>query len=183
MLIAALSACTYTVDAPQPTLLRSGGTENQIDAIVALVVTPDLKAARWSQKLGMVDDPLEVPMGDALIGGSKQMLSGMFRAVEIVPAPAGVPAARYYVIPTMVRMEKTPAPLGVNDQKFTLAVEWRVIDADGRTVFVDTIISEGRGPVGNVFTKTGDLRDVLRLLLNDTFAKAQAKLMPVLRHS
>jgi len=176
-----LGACTHTFEVPQSTLAKSAATAERSDAVAALVVTPDLRAAKWSES--MMGDTFEAPLGDALIAGAKQLLLDMFSTVEVVPTPGGISKALYYVAPTMLRIEHTQAAWAFGEQVFTMAVEWRVTDRDGQTVLVDTIISEGRGRQGNVFTYKGDTKTTLGRLINDTFAKAEGKLSPVLRHS
>jgi hypothetical protein len=179
-LILALSACTYTLTVPQPTFTNAAASAEQPDSVVALVIKADLRTAKWSET--MMGDTYEAPLGDALTAGAKQMLLGMFKTVETVQTPGGLPTAVYYVTPTMQRIEHTRGLWAWNDQVFTMAVEWRVTDQAGQTVLLDTIISEGRGPQGNGFTIRSETRDALGRLMNDTFTKARARLEPVLRH-
>lgn len=108
-------------------------------------------------------------------------MASLFGTVETASGPAGVPGAKYYVSLSLQRIEHTAASWAFGEQVLTMAIEWRVTNQAGQTILADTIISEGRGRQGNIYTYKGDTRAVLGRLMDDTFAKARDRLAPVLR--
>jgi hypothetical protein len=67
--------------------------------------------------------------------------------------------------------------------RYTLVLEWRVTDAKGSTVLLDTVIGEGTGAGGNAFSAHDQAIKIFKALMDDTFAKSRALLTPALAHS
>ena len=174
-----VGACTCACNAPEELQPRGLAVGSPSDGTIALVVTPELRAARWQESIN--DDTSVAELGEPLIENSRRMLEGMFRTVRVVPSASPIPGVRFYVMPTMHYIAHADAAWAFGDQIFIMKLEWRVINDSGETVFIDTIVGEARGRTGNIFTYQGDTREVLLRLVDDTFAKSRESLAPVLK--
>jgi hypothetical protein len=122
-----------------PKILVSGYNQTtKVPLKVELFLSDELRAAGWQQKGLQASGNYRLVLGDALAFNSEHVAREIFAAVVVTggsegPGQAGLRAA---LIPRFVNVERYGNTL-------TLLLEWTLQDADGNTVWVDTIKGEG----------------------------------------
>jgi hypothetical protein len=155
---------------------------------VALVITPEFKAVVWSHAselmrpmylLGDVNN-----LGKATSLTLEQTLKAMGLDVHVVESAdeaQRLSAISYVLTPTIQRFEEhnkgltTFAPF-----EETIVVQWKVVDAKGNTVLLDTALATAIGKLGNNFVAAEHAKAIEKKMLADLQDKSTALLHPVL---
>jgi hypothetical protein len=171
-----LSACAtsmvpmdLTLMAPPPTIPSANR--------VTLVVTPELKSLTESS---LDQGVAKSTVGDAIIHYSDQMLRTISTDVQRIDGAQGSASGRFFVTPAMKRYESSHGTFTWEETIKTLVLEWRVTDISGKTIYLDTVVGEGRGTLGNAFVAADRNKEIVGRLLQDVFTKSRARLVPVL---
>jgi hypothetical protein len=155
---------------------------------VALVITPDLKAIVWTKTPELLRPMYQVgdvnDLGQATEDACVDLLKTMALDVHVVASPdeaQTVSGARYFLVPTIQRYEEhnqgltTFAPFVE-----TIVVQWKVTDAKGNTVLLDTVLATATGKLGNNFISATRAENIEDKMLADLKTKSTALLQPVL---
>jgi hypothetical protein len=142
---------------------------------IVLVVTPELKSLSDPKTDANIQN---ARLGDAIIRYSDQMLRSISAQVQQTD-PGGQTAVkgRFFVTPTEKRYE-----LMVSGREIisTMALEWRVLDTAGKTIFLDTVVGEGTRTAGFWGAPVAEYQESVGRMLQDVFTKSRARLAPVL---
>lgn len=163
-----------------PMNMQVGGTtaSSPQNGEVALVVTPELKAASWDfLKCG---NDCAIALGEPIIHYSKQLLGGFYKDVKVLNSVGVGAEAQLFITPTLRHIERGTGGLAGARMVANMGIEWRVIDQSGKTIFLDTIVGEGVGTMGNAFTFNAHFNDVLGKMFDDIFTRSRSRLSPVL---
>jgi hypothetical protein len=155
---------------------------------VALVITPELRAIVWSHTPELLRPMYEVGdvnnLGQATESALEDLLKTMALDVHVVASPEEaqkVSGASYVLVPAIQRYEEhnqgltTFAPFVE-----TIVVQWKVTDAQGNTVLLDTALASATGKLGNNFIAATRAQDIQNKMLADLKTKSTALLQPVL---
>lgn len=168
-----------TAPAPVTTDVQApAATPGPAKMLVALVVSDELKSSKWGEKSwggkGVNN------LSDAIVSHATAMLSDMGDDARTVTPSDRIEGAQYYVTPVIKRAEQAPGTFAWSKDRYTLALEWRVTDAKGATILLDTVVGEGTAAGGNTFTAHDQAIKIFKLLMDDTCTKSRALLTPVL---
>lgn len=152
--------------------------------LVAIVVTPELKAAKWNREWGeiitggkSVDD-----IADAITGQTQTMLTAMGFNSKIVAPSDKLDGARFYLTPNVKQSQETTAVFAFSKVSDTMVVEWRVTDPGGGTLLLNSVVGTGTSAAGNMFTAHDEAKTRFQRLMEDLFGKSKTLLAPVLTH-
>jgi hypothetical protein len=155
---------------------------------VVLVITPELRAIQWTHSPELLRPMYQ--LGDANdIGAAtdvaiEDLLKPMPLDVTVVASAdeaQKAAGALYVLTPTIQRYEEhnqgitTFAPFVE-----TVVVQWKVVDAKGNTVLLDTAVATATGKLGNNFIAADRAKKIETQMLDDLKAKSTALLQPVL---
>jgi hypothetical protein len=152
--------------------------------LVAIVVTQQLKDARWNREWGewitggrRVND-----LADAITGQTQTMLTAMGYDSKVVDSTDKLDGARFYVTPIITQNQQTSALFALSRVTDTIVLQWRVADPAGGTLLLDTVTGVGESAEGNTFTAGSEARLRFKRVMDDLFAKSQTLLAPVITH-
>jgi hypothetical protein len=167
-LLLIITACTsYSVAMDQEFTSISANPSRRP---IVLVITRELREATWTvHEFG--SDHVVSKLGEPLIHYSEQTLKTLSSQVQLADAPSS--SAEFNVIPKMTRFEMSYTPTSFGTTTYLMALEWRVIDRSGRTVFVDTVLGESHG--SNLRREA-----LLTAVFADAFRKSQERLAKAL---
>jgi len=123
-------------------------------------------------------------IGQATVVALEDLLNKMALDVHVVASPdeaQKVSGVTYVLEPTLQRYEEhnqgitTFAPFVE-----TVVVQWKVTDAKGATVLLDTVLATATGKLGNNFIAADRAQKIENQMLDDLKAKSTALLQPVL---
>jgi hypothetical protein len=134
----------------------------KIDLRVALKLTPELRASKWEKK-----DCCVMEVGPSLAGNAEELARHVFREVVIVESDTATEGADATLTPRLVYIVRTVGACGPCDSIIALKVEWRLVRADGRPVWVDTIGGQAIGSTG------GSAEKPLKAAVEDLFLKSE----------
>ena len=154
--------------------------------LVAIVVTDDLKAAKWNREWGdqlfsggkMVND-----LATAISTQAQTMLGDMGYDAKIIAASDKLDGAQFYVTPVIKQNNQTTGMFAFSRVSDTIVLEWRVTDGAGGTLLVDSVEGVGTSAEGNVFTASGESKTRFKRLMEDLFGKSKTLLTPALPHT
>ncbi len=168
-LLAGLTASAQTFG-PQPEAM------SKIPIRAELVLSPEFCATKKRQSLALKD---VLRVGEAACSQLESGLNAVFSSltrVEKVPAP-GASAAEVVLIPKFIDINSTQPLLGSSPRELVILVEWTIQDADGRTIWLQTVQGSSRHKLGWIIT-TKAQRQLAEAAVDD-LAKASATRMSI----
>src|SRR6266446_215467 len=171
LLATLVAGCTHTYSPPKNPV---GGfpTVSKIPLNVELRLSDELRAAKWESH--WMGDTWLIPLGGAFTQNAEVVARELFSSVVVTngntgPAKDGVNAI---LTPRMVLVEQNRARWAYGNQVLTVLFEWTLADAQGNTVWVDTIKGESEEVMGTVLTQTSHGEKRVKELLEDLFRKS-----------
>jgi hypothetical protein len=171
--------------APLPAPSSTGPIQGR--ASVALVITPEMKGTEWTHTPELLRPMYQLgdanKIGQATGTALEDALDAMALDVHVVASPdqaSSVPGVNYILVPTIQRYEEhnegltTFAPFVE-----TVVVQWKVMDAKGNTLLLDTVLASSTGELGNNFIAAGRATDIEHKMLHELKAKSTTLLQPV----
>lgn len=147
VLSALLTGCTVTWDvAPkQPTSF----TSQAIDLRVQLVLSKELREAKWEGKISPFDSAV-IPLGEAIAVHSEHMARALFREVDVVEdrSSSGTSPVDATLTPKMISAQRTQPTTIFGDQTSTVILEWAFTDSNGQVLWVNTVTGQGQSTMG-----------------------------------
>jgi len=170
LVVTGLGACTHVYDVPVTRVEHV--QREKLNLKVALQLSEELRNARWERH--MMGDTFIIPLGDAFAENSQVLARALFSEVVVTdgtrgPAQGGINAV---LIPRMVSVHQTLGAWAWGDQVMSVIFEWTMKDANGNTVWVDTITGEAQAHGGNLFTHQGQTEKRVKALVEDLFRKS-----------
>ena len=155
-----------------------------VRSFVAIVVTQPLRDAKWNREWGaMFTGGKKVNnLAEAVSLQTQAMLDEMGFDSKVVGASEKLDGARFYLTPTIKQAQQTTGVFAFSRVSDTLVVEWRLTDASGATLLLDTVVGTGESAIGNVFTADGESKLRFGRLMDDLTAKSKTLLAPALSH-
>jgi hypothetical protein len=152
--------------------------------LVAIVVTQELKDARWNREWGeFITGGKQVnDLADAITGQAQAMLATMGYDSKVVSSMDKLDGAKFYLTPIVTQNQQTSAVFALSRVTDTIVLQWRIADAGGGTLLLDTVTGVGESAEGNVFTASSEAKLRFHRVMDDLFGKSQTLLAPVLTH-
>lgn len=164
------SACTTVLDHPVKAV-QGYAPAQRIDMKVALVLSDELRQARWERSAG--GETVVLPFGEHLATNSENVARALFSGVTVQTSPGPVPPeAAGLLVPRMVFIEQSFGIWVWDDANITMGLEWTFKDRDGRVVWVDTVKGTGTNATGNLFTSRTRMTERAGLVIEDVFRKS-----------
>jgi hypothetical protein len=170
---------------PAPSASSTGPIQGR--ATVALVITPEMKGTVWTHTPELLRPMYELGdvnnIGQATGTALEDTLDAMALDVHVVASQdeaSSVPGVNYILVPTIQRYEEhnqgltTFAPFVE-----TIVVQWKVMDAKGNTLLLDTVLASSTGELGNNFIAASRATDIEHRMLHELKTKSTMLLQPV----
>lgn len=167
--------CTHSYRVPDVSLQNQGAeyaVDKKIDLAINLCLTEELNAAKWEKH--SMGDTFVIPIGAQLAKNASDLSEILFKHVVVVntPLPNGTRPADAVLTPRVVAIERSMGATAFGESIFTVVLEWKLEDAQGNPIWIDSIKGEGRANTGNVFTHKSNAEKQSEMLLKDLFGKS-----------
>ena len=86
------------------------------------------------------------------------------------------------LVPRVVFHNKTQAAFGFQEVEMEIHVEWQLLDAKGKLLWIDTIKGVGREKMGGPISFEKNTRKQITLAMSDVFTKTHAAILNALKH-
>jgi hypothetical protein len=152
-----------------------------------LYIAPEITNRKWStapalfRPVFLLDDNLN-NVGQVLQSRLSSLVTSLSPGVTVVasPQPSG---ATLYIVPTIKRLDQISGMFAWDDLSYVIELEWRVTDANGAVVLLDTAKGEAKGKFGTAFTAGANGERIEGAMLDQAMANSEALLKPVLAAS
>lgn len=116
----------------------------------------------------------KLPLGNLIVKNAENMSRALFRQVTVTtgidnPTQSGIDAI---LIPKIVSAAHTRPMFAYSERKLTVVLQWLLKDAEGNTIWVDTIEGVGVNEIGTAFSLNDKTRERVKLLMDDLFKKS-----------
>jgi hypothetical protein len=98
----------------------------------------------------------------------------------VVTSPAQNGGAKFYIVPTIKRLEQISGTFAWDDLSYVIELEWRVTDSHGAVVLLDTVKGEAKGKFGTSFSAAGNATRYEFSMLDQAMSQSEALLKPIL---
>jgi hypothetical protein len=182
---AAASTPAPSTPAPTPTAPPAPPTSAPASQAVVLYIAPEISDRKWSKAsplfrpIFLLDDNLN-DVGHTLQLRLSSLVNSVSPGATVVTSPEPNSGAKFYVVPTIKRLDQISGMFAWDDLSYVIELEWRVTDANGAVVLLDTVKGEAKGKFGTSFTAATNARRIEGEMLDKAMADSEALLKPVL---
>jgi len=97
----------------------------------------------------------------------KSALEQSFSSVTGVATDKNPEEAQAILMPKFVDVSATKTMGAFSTRELTVLLEWTVKDRSGRTIWIETVQGSGKNHMGNGFTYSSDLKEIIRYAVQD----------------
>lgn len=136
-----------------------------------LCLTEEFRSTKW--EITSMGEKWRISLGDSLVNCATELASYLFTKSQVTSAPIGNDAAGIDVIltPRVTDVSRLESGRASTLSRLVVVVEWRLEDAKGKLVWLQSITGEGVAPVGNTISAGKYEGQQVDLLMKDLFKK------------
>lgn len=151
--------------------------KEKIPLHVVLLLSPDFCDYTFTrQRLG---DWHVYPLGEAFCNGSKMLANAAFTEVSMTLETTIPPGHRIdaKLIPKLVSVNHFMPMWAWQIQEAVIIIEWKLVDINGKMIWVDTVQGKGRNKLGTTFTGLRNNQETMQMAVDDLFLKSLNSVM------
>ena len=126
----------------------------------------------------LADDNLN-NVGETMHQRLSALITSLSPSATVVDSPQAGGGARLYIVPTVKRLDQISGMFAWDDLQYVIELEWRVTDASGAVVLLETVKGEAKGKFGTSFTAAANAQRYEDEMLDKAMADSAALLKPV----
>lgn len=166
-----LSGCTVTYKVDPKLSLKF--PDQKQPAFVRLQLTDAFSQYNWEHKTGL-GDTFRMQLGPALREHAEGMMKSLYQDVDLVNDNANDAStdAKLVFTPRVVSVERAIGMTAFSKSRIVIDLEWKVTNAKGKLVWIQTIQGVGEANTGNMFTHKAEARKQGKRAVEDLFKKS-----------
>lgn len=178
---AAPATSAQTATAPAASADQPAATSNA----VVLYIDPQITDRKWSKAsvlfrpIYLTDDGLN-DVGKTVTARLTGLVTKLVPDATVVTTPQSGGGVKYYIVPTVKRLDQIAGAFAWNDNSYVMELEWRVTDRNGTVVLLDTVKGEAKGKFGTSFTAANNAKRIEGEMLDQAMASSETLLRPIL---
>lgn len=173
LLLPSYLGCTTVYSVPMKKVAYS--SEPKINLNVVVVIDEVFKKANWTKEL--MGDTYVLPLGNVLALNTEGVAQAVFRQTVVVDRSDSLSSSFDATLnPKVIDILRNRPPWVGQDRTTAVIFEWRLKDATGDVIWVDTIIGKGIGPFGKPGNEDSG-KEQVENLLDDLFHKSYEAMM------
>jgi hypothetical protein len=178
------AAAPPATTAPSPTAPSTSSPPAASQSVV-LYIDPEITKRKWSnapmlfRPIFLADENLN-DVGQNVHQRLSALVTSLSPGATVVDSPQPGSGARLYIVPTVKRLDQISGMFAWDDLSYVIELEWRVTDASGAVVLLETVKGEAKGKFGTSFTAAANAQRYEDEMFDQAMANSKALLKPVL---
>jgi hypothetical protein len=172
-------------DGAPPVAASAPAAANSASDSVVVYIAPEITNRKWSNQsvlfrpIFLVSDQMN-NVGKVVTDRITTLVATLSPDAKVVTSPASSGGAKFYIVPTIKRLDQISGMFAWDDLSYVIELEWRVTDQTGAVVLLDTAKGEAKGKFGTSFTATSNAERIEGEMLDQAMAQSATLLKPIL---
>lgn len=152
-------------------------SKEKIPLHVELLLSPDFCDYKFTRQRGL--DWHVFPLGEAFCNGSKILANAAFTEVSVASGEA-IPSGNRIdakLIPKLVSVNHFMPMVAWQIQEAVIIIEWKLVDINGKMIWVDTVQGKGRNKLGPALTGLRNNQETMQMAVDDLFLNSLNSIM------
>lgn len=172
IIMTSLTGCGFTHKISAKSFEELSSKE-KIPLHVELLLPPDFCDYKFTRQRGL--DWHVFPLGEAFCNGSKILANAAFTEVSVASGEA-IPSGNRIdakLIPKLVSVNHFMPMVAWQIQEAVIIIEWKLVDINGKMIWVDTVQGKGRNKLGAVSPMgPRKVQKTMQMAVDDLFVKS-----------
>jgi hypothetical protein len=150
----------------EPDELLTKGGQDKLNLSVVLQLTDKFKNYTWDAPTGR---PYTLVIGDSLCKNAEILCKKVFHKVTVNRGTYVNAGSDVVLTPEVVFLDKTQAAFSSQMVEMEIRVLWKLTNARGKIIWIDTIKGFGREKMGGPFSFDDNTKKQIRMAMGDLF--------------
>jgi hypothetical protein len=150
----------------EPDVLLTKGGQDKLNLSVVLQLTDKFKNYTWDAPTGR---PYTLVLGDSLCRNAEILCKKVFHKVTVNRGTYDNAGSDVVLTPEVVFLDKTQAAFSSQMVEMEIRVLWKLTNARGKLIWIDTIKGFGHEKMGGPFSFDDNTKKQIRMAMGDMF--------------
>lgn len=150
----------------EPDVLLTKGGQDKLNLSVVLQLTDKFKNYTWDAPTGR---PYTLVIGDSLCRNAEILCKKVFNKVTVISGTPDKAGSDVVLTPEVVFLDKTQAAFSSQMVEMEIRVLWKLTNARGKIIWIDTIKGFGHEKMGGPFSFDDNTKKQIRMAMGDMF--------------
>lgn len=145
LLLVLATGCTHMINPPKQAF-TGYTTRDKVKLNVAVNITDELQRAKWEKR--SMGDTWVIPIGKGIANNAGPLARQTFEQVVVVTNGQPAVATDAVLTPKVAYINRTTGATSFGKSIVAIKLEWNLVSADGKSIWLETINGESSGSTG-----------------------------------